>query len=255
MKKINVYFLAAMASLFVFSSCEKEIIREIEVPVEVPIEVPVIIDREIQRISFESVQLNADGYQNNFPNGLILSDVDFYNYFDEVWSSWEGFAVSNKTDRETAGYGNEFSVYGTGGANGSEKFGVVFAGFNETSNCKFLGNQEFKFESLMINNSTFAALEIKNGSAFCRKFENDDWFKIIITGIKANGTEAGKVEFYLADFRAGKMFICQEWTKVDLSGLGKVNKLEFTFESTDNGMWGMNTPAYACIDDIIFSLN
>jgi hypothetical protein len=252
MKKINFYLVSAfVSSTFFFSSCEKdEVIKEIEVIKEV--EVPVEISKEVQRISFENVELNSEGFQNNFTDGLILSDVDFYNYFDEIYSSWEGLAVSNQTDKETAGYENEFSVYATGGANGSEKFGVVFAGFNETSNCKFLGNQEFQFKSLMINNSTYAVLEIQNGGSFSKKFEEGDWFKIIITGFKANGEEAGTVEFYLADFRDGKSYICQDWTSINLSSLGKVNKLEFTFDSTDISNWGINTPTYACIDDIIY---
>ena len=239
MKKISLYFLAAMAGLFVFTSCEKEKEENKEVT-----------------ITFESVQLNADGYQNNFTTGLVLSDVDFYNYFDEAWSSWEGFAVSNLKDKVKPGYENEFSVYGNGGANNSEKFAVVYSGFNEITNCQFLNGQEYTFKNLMINNSTYAYLTIKDGNSFgTQPFGEDDWFKIIITGFNAAGEKTGKTEFYLADFRDGKTFICQEWTKVNLLGLGSVNKLEFTFESTDNGDWGMNTPAYACVDDIVFALD
>jgi len=236
MKKLNFYLLAIIAgSIFTFSSCEKE--KE------------VFVEKEVQRISFESVELDESGFLNDFPDGLFLSDVDFYNYFDNEWLSWEGFAISKKTDRVTPGYDNQYSVYATSGANGSEKFAVAFAGFNQTTNCRFIGNQEFQFKSLMINNSTYAALEIKNGG-LGKKFADGDWFKIIITGVNAAGKETGSVEFYLADFRNGKSYICQEWTEVNLKSLGKVNKLEFTFESTDNGDWGMNTPGYACIDDI-----
>ena len=247
MKKLNYYLLAAIAgSIFVFTSCEKEkeVIKEVEKEV--------VVEKEIQRISFESVKLDDSGYRIDFPDGLILSDVDFYNYFDAVWSSWEGFAVSKNTDQLTAGYGNQYSVYASSGANGSEKFAVAFAGFNQVTNCRFVGNQEFIFKSLMINNTTYAALSIKNGDDYSKKFESDDWFKIILTGFDAKGKQTGKVEFYLADFRNGKSFICQEWTMVDLAGLGKVNKIEFTFESTDNGEYGMNTPAYACMDDIVY---
>ena len=104
----------------------------------------------------------------------------------------------------------------------------------------------------MINNTTYSFLAIANGDDFARKFDAGDWFKIIITGFSTNGNQTGKVEFYLADFRNGKSYICQEWTEVNLKSLGKVNKLEFTFESTDSGEYGMNTPAYACIDDIIY---
>jgi hypothetical protein len=31
---------------------------------------------------------------------------------------------------------------------------------------------------------------------------------------------------------------------------GTIHKIAFSFESSDMGDWGMNTPAYACIDNI-----
>jgi hypothetical protein len=248
MKRLHFYLFAVIAgSVLLFSSCEKE-----EVIKEVEKEVIVEKETEVQRISFESVELNDDGFQNNFPDGLILSDVDFYNRFDEAWSSWEGFSVSKNTDRQTSGYDNEYSVYAASGANGSEKFAIAFQAFNDITNCRFIGNQEFNFKSLMINNSTLTVLALKDGLFSAKAFGENDWFKIIITGLDANKIQTGKVEFYLADFRDGKSYICREWTEVDLTGLGKANKLQFTFESTDNGEFGMNTPAYACIDDIIY---
>ncbi len=242
MKKLHFYFFAVITgSALIFSSCEKEeVIKEVEK------------ETEVQRISFESVELNNDGFQNNFPDGLLLSDADFYNHFDETWSSWEGFAVSSNTDQLTSGYDNEYSVYAPSGANGSEKFAIAFQAFNGTTNCQFIGNQEFKFKSLMINNSTLTLFALEDGLGVTRALGVNDWFKIIITGRDTDGNQTGKTEFYLADFRDGKSYICREWTEVDLTGLGKANKLEFTFESTDNGDFGMNTPGYACIDDIIY---
>jgi len=238
MKKLNLYLWVALAGVAMFfSACEKDDEQKKEV-----------------KISFENVALNEDGYQNDFPDGLILSDIDFYNHYEnDPYTYWEGFAVSKNTDKITSGYANEFSVYASSGANGSEKFAIAYAGFNETTNCKFAANREFRFKSLMINNTTLTALALKEGLFAARAFEENDWLKIVITGFDAKGNETGKIEFYLADFRGGKSYICQEWTNVDLKNLGKANKLEFIFESTDNDpLYGMNTPSYACIDDIIY---
>ncbi len=238
MKKFNFYLFAIIAAgVLTFTSCEKEDEKK---------------EKETAVISFESVELDSAGFKNNFPDGLILSDVDFYNDFDDVYSSWEGFAVSKKTDKLTPGYPNQYSVYAASGANGSEKFAVAYSGFNETTNCQFAENQEFQFKSLMINNSTYTFLSIAEGDEYSKKMEAGDWFKIIITGVNATGEKTGKVEYYLADFRNGKSYICRKWTEVNLKSLGKVNKLEFTFESTDNGDYGMRTPAYACIDNIAY---
>ena len=244
MKKLNFYFAAALVAAFsvFFSSCQPEPDRYREVI-----------------ITFEDVELGENGYKNNFPDGLILGGVDFYNHFDDSqgWTFWYGFAVSNQTDRETQGFMNEFSVFATSGAGGSEQFAVVYCAGewgSEAPNVRFLNNQEFEFRSLMVNNTTWAALAIRDGYGVANQFVNGDWFKLIITGFDARGRETGKEEFYLADFRGGRTTIVQEWTRIDLSRLGKVNRLEFTFASSDTGEWGINTPTYAAIDNIIYAV-
>jgi hypothetical protein len=59
-----------------------------------------------------------------------------------------------------------------------------------------------------------------------------DWFKLIITGF-LNKAQTAVVEYYLADFRDGKSFLSNKWNKVDVSALGKVDKVVFTFDSSD----------------------
>ena len=104
----------------------------------------------------------------------------------------------------------------------------------------------------MLTNNTYAALAIKNGYGLATKFSTGSYYKVTITGISTGGTSTGSVDFYLADFRNGKSFICKDWTKVDLSSLGTVTKLIFTFTSTDTGTYGINTPAYVCVDNIVY---
>jgi hypothetical protein len=91
---------------------------------------------------------------------------------------------------------------------------------------------------------------MSNGDGFAKKFGKGDWFKLTITGYDANDVETGTKEYYLADLRdADKAYIINDWRYVDLSGLGKVKKLGFELTSTDNGAYGMNTPAYFCFDN------
>ena len=64
----------------------------------------------------------------------------------------------------------------------------------------------------------------------------------------------GTVDFYLADYRFennGDDYLIQDWTWVDLTGLGAATQLEFDLDSSDVGQFGMNTPAYFAIDDIV----
>jgi hypothetical protein len=101
----------------------------------------------------------------------------------------------------------------------------------------------------MLTNSTYTYLDMLNGSGFSKKFTTNDWFKVIITGY-LNKIKTASVECYLADFQNGKADLLNTWKKVDMSALGNVNHVTFTFDSSDkSGEW-LNTPAYVCIDNI-----
>ena len=98
---------------------------------------------------------------------------------------------------------------------------------------------------------------------------NDVWFigytSDLVTGfwfgldvperIKPNaqgGLLPQSVEFYLADYRGDNDYIISAWTLVDLSPLAAARSLFFNLSSSDNGNYGMNTPATFAIDDIQF---
>jgi hypothetical protein len=106
-----------------------------------------------------------------------------------------------------------------------------------------------------INNTTYAALAMRDGDAFSRKFcaESNDWFKVTITAQNENDEVTGTNEFYLADFRfadTNQNYIVTNWTWISLTNLGSnVKSLHFVLSSSDNGAWGMNTPAYFALDD------
>ena len=40
-----------------------------------------------------------------------------------------------------------------------------------------------------------------------------------------------------------------QWTYVDLSQFGEIDAIMFSLSSSDNGTWGMNTPAYFAMDN------
>ena len=73
-----------------------------------------------------------------------------------------------------------------------------------------------KIESLQISNSTFTALTIENGDAYCTAFSEGDYFRVDIYGIK-NNEITDTVEVYLADYQNGNSFIAQDWIEVDLT--------------------------------------
>ena len=99
---------------------------------------------------------------------------------------------------------------------------------------------------------------MKNGDAYSKKFggvsgNDPDYFKLKIWGLSQSKTLTDTIEFYLADYRFSdnsKDYIVNNWRWIDLQQLGYVTKLYFSVESTDIGMFGINTPAYFCIDNL-----
>ncbi|MBM4092135.1 MAG: DUF4465 domain-containing protein, partial [Planctomycetes bacterium] len=108
-------------------------------------------------------------------------------------------------------------------------------------------------------NTTYAALSMRDGDSFSKKFGGElgsdpDWFLLKISGLNAGGGVTGTVDFYLADYRFAdnrQDFIVDTWTWVDLSSLGEVSSLKFDLSSSDTGDWGMNTPAFFAMDDLV----
>jgi hypothetical protein len=122
------------------------------------------------------------------------------------------------------------------------------------------GNAKGKMVSgCFVTNSTYAYYDMKNGSGFSKKFggtagSDPDYLKMTASGY-LNGMKINqKATFYLADFTSQdstKDYILKEWRWFDLSSLGNVDSIEFTLESSDTGSFGMNTPAYFCMDHFI----
>ena len=78
---------------------------------------------------------------------------------------------------------------------------------------------------------------------------------MIFTGYDATGNATGSVPVVLADFRDGKTFIMDTWTKVDLSALGKVNKLVLTATPSDKLKDLLYGASYSvCVDQIVFDV-
>jgi hypothetical protein len=247
MKKINKFLLLLVISSALFVSCEKE--------EEGP-------SSELITINFEDLTVGAEGYWNGSDgSGSFQSgELSLVNNYNSDWGTWDGFAFSSKYDTETAGFGNQYSVFNT--ENGDNSFTVFFPSYAEDVFATFEDGAEYDIKSIMLCNNTYAALSMQDGDDYSKKFggesgEEEDYFKVTISGYDAVGELQGTVDFYLADFRKSNSsddYIIDEWTMVDLSSLGKINKLTFSFESSDVGDWGINTPTYVCVDNLEYEV-
>jgi hypothetical protein len=193
---------------------------------------------------------NGSNGSGNFTSGSML----FKNQYNADYFSWSGFAYSNITDNSTPGYENQYSAFAGKGALSSANYAI---GYNYGPDTIVLSSLS-EMLGLYITNSTYAVLSMRDGDAYSKKFggvtgNDEDWFKLKITGWNESQIEVGTIEFYLADYRFAdnaKDYIIKDWQWVDLSSLTNTSYLTFELSSTDNGDWGMNTPAFFCLDEI-----
>jgi hypothetical protein len=195
--------------------------------------------------------------------------VKFGNRHNLNFGSWSGFAYSNVTDNATPGFLNQHSaITGSGRGAGDDNYGVAF-GYRENLDpqnpSQLDGLPHFELpggmhvQSAYVTNTTYAALSMRDGDPFAKKFggpdgTDPDWFRLSVYGTDASGALLGAVvEFYLADFRFGDSqddYIVEGWEYLDLSPLAGARRVYFNLSSSDTGEFGMNTPSFFAIDDV-----
>ncbi len=220
-----------------------------------------------QTIGFEGVILSPESFNDDstatggfIENGVVFSS----DYILSQWGNyWTGFAVSNRTDVTTPGYANEYSAYAGIGADGSANYGI----WNSNGVISFAGGG-VGLVSVDVTNTTYAGLSMLNGDSFGKQFgsPNDasgnpdgtngaDFFKLNIYAYRENGSIIDSTNYYLADYRFSdnsQDYILNTWHTVDLSFITeKVYSVSFLLQSSDVGQWGMNTPDYFAIDNLV----
>jgi len=198
--------------------------------------------------------LNGDDGNGGFASGNLFLP----NAYNGNYNSWSGWLISNSSDVSTSGYTNDFSCIVGEGAENTDSYAVSFVLGESIMRLTddAMGNA---VTSMHITNSTYAYLSMLDGDAFAKKFggasgDDPDYFLLTIRKYLNGELSMDSINFYLADYRFTdntQDYIVDEWTKIDLSSLGSADSLSFKLSSTDNGMFGMNTPAYFCADEIL----
>lgn len=211
-------------------------------------------------IDFENFNIPDDSFLNgdDQSGGFEIDDFFLYNDYNTDFQSWSGWAITNVIDTTTAGFTNQYASIGGSGNDNSANYAVSFV----------LGNSKIKLPTtpsavngLFINNATYAYLSMRDGDSFAKKFggpdgTDPDFFLLTIKAYINGEVKSDSIDFYLADFRSDdntEDYIVDEWTWLDISSIGECDSLQFNLSSSDNGAFGMNTPAYFCIDDIYYN--
>ena len=207
---------------------------------------------------FENFGLEDEEFLNDAGNDLGFSsgNIFLHNSYNSEFFFWSGWAISNTTDTATPGFMNDGSSASGSGANSTSTYAVAY----------IFGDQTLQLtgaaagggvEGFYINNNTYAYLSMRDGDTVAKKFggetgDDPDFFLLTIHKYLNGELGVDSINFYLADFRSEdnmQDYIINEWTYIDLTSLGNIERLSFTLSSSDVGAFGMNTPAYFCMDD------
>ena len=211
-------------------------------------------------VTFENQTLNAQrfwcgdtsGEQRDNGYGGVSYGCTYTEHFATFnttysVSYWSGFAVSARTQTGFA-QGEYLTPDDTpdqfnsvaGKAHTGNNYCVVTT-YGETIDF----SEPVQLKGLWYTNSAYTVEVIKNGNAYARKFGQTDFLTCNIIGTHADGTTTSTQVVLAADGDYVK-----DWQYCGLSVLGKVTKLSFQFIGSDSGDYGVNTPAYICIDDL-----
>lgn len=212
-------------------------------------------DFENYGVQVDSILNGSDG------NHLFTSgNVSLSNEYFPGWNGWGGWALSASTDITTAGFTNDYSAITGGGVDNSSTYAVAYA--YDESIMKLENDAQGEIvNGMYITNGTYAYLSMTNGDGMAKVFggltgDDPDYFLLTIKKYLDGNISTDSVNFYLADFRNAdntQDYIINEWTWVDLTSLGAADSLAFSMNSSDFNNYGLLTPTYFCVDNVITS--
>lgn len=99
----------------------------------------------------------------------------------------------------------------------------------------------------MTNGNKFGNIGVAGSMA-----ETNGYFEVILECYDATGKLIDTKTQLLADYRIGNTQVTPvtTWTYWPIN-VENVKTVKFNFAGSDTGAYGLNTPAYICIDDIV----
>ena len=179
-----------------------------------------------------------------------------------LYPGYGGHALSNYvgSDLSQGDYVHDLQAYNVeGGANGSENFCVHFGYVdeseygmqNEMVYFEFGDGEARVIDHMYVTNTTYVYNLLENGDGWQvpTGAGEESWYKIVAYGYDLNGEKCGEAEFTL--WNEGRQGV-QEWTKWDLSSLGKVVQVKFNLIGSDDlyGDYGLGVAGYFAYDDV-----
>lgn len=235
----------------------------------------VAISLLLLRAAAGNAQIN-EGFENAAPDTVMLingskgekmhsfttGEMRFPVSWDTAYKYWaSGWALSKKIYKTVEAPDFVRHLYsaapGTGVENGNGKAFMV----GQSGSYFYLRRKnagDFPIKGFYVSNSTYAYNSMKFGDMFAKKFggktgKDADSFVLIIRSFKKS-KPVDSQRIVLADFRfsdSAKDYILNQWKFVNLKD-AYTDSISFDLVSSDNGQFGMNTPAFFVLDGVEF---
>ncbi|HOZ29948.1 MAG TPA: DUF4465 domain-containing protein [Bacteroidales bacterium] len=214
-------------------------------------------------VDFEELSLEPESHWNgsDLSGSFSSGYAKFYNTYTD-WGggngSWNGFAYTNETDITTYSYLNEFSSASGTGVWSSENYVVSYImGDWENNYSPIPSILKLDLETapevipgMFVSLNAYSSLYMSEGDFYSN---NQHWLKLHIVAYSTTSWYFAFADIMLADYRFDNSdldYKFDNWTYVDLTWAEGTDSLLFYLESSDAGDYGVNTPAYFCIDNI-----
>lgn len=206
-----------------------------------------VMEENTVTVTFEGEYFNKLIDDQQYGGQLIYSG-DEYKWTDAAttlssevvkadWSQWgmgygwdHGIAISNYVNPDAASYQEQLSV-----AKANGNFAVVF---DNNSTLTFADGKDHNISSIDLSPVAYAYNSMKKACGDGYEFD------VIMTFEKADGTKAEKIVALAKNNEVQDGF-----KTVALNVTAK--SIVFTFDGTDKSSYGLNTPKYVAIDNIV----
>lgn len=237
-------------------------------------ETPTVPEPTYVTVSFEDCTFAENSHDNFAASGSSASYTEFDAEFSNTntyymcggvvvadqseASDWEDEYAGVPSDRKViCNHASSEEGYFTG-ADSTAKYSVwAYTTYSPAvlPQLTFPAGVEKKIVSAKVNNVAKYWQLMKIGYYSKPGFEEGDYYEVHFVGYDSLAVVTDTVDVVLGDFRDGKTFIQEDWTEVDLSPLGNVNKVVLTATHSDklnNLLYG---DSYAiCVDEIKFEV-
>lgn len=227
-------------------------------------EITEIVDNAPDDYFFFSIFNTLKGNQQWSRGGVALSKWNYRSNPTNITNVSKPEGTTSLSADWWYSWYNQCSVYNlasTDGANqnaghSGSNFGVVY-GYNDTwmeeiGEAEFYFDRPRKFVEFWYANTSYTYGVILNGNSFASSLrDNNGWFKVTMYLYDIDGNLLTTQEKYLADYRTGHTTVTPvtTWTQWNVN-VDNVMSVKFDFTGSDTGTYGLNTPAYLCIDDL-----